>query len=105
MDRLINKQYKTYNKISRYANFPYYFDTSDNKYLYGITRWLREDTKYSIHTVEYGDTIDSLALYYYQNPTYFWIICDFNRIADPYTKLTVGQKIKIPVFSDIEYQN
>ena len=68
----IDKTYKQYNHLSRYNNFPYFYDTLDNKYIYGTTAYLKTDTPYVIHTVKQNDSLDSLALYYYNNPTYFW---------------------------------
>jgi hypothetical protein len=104
MDVLTNKQYKDYNKLSRYSNFPFFFHTIDKKYIYGKTSHLKSDTIYTEHTISPTDTIDKLALYYYNNPTLFWIICDFNRINDPYIKLVPGDKIKIPSISNIEFE-
>ena len=100
---LKGKQYKEYNTISRYTYFPFYYVTEDNKYNFGITSHLKQDVKYVSHPVVTGDTLDTLALYYYNNPTYFWVIADFNRIKDPYEELTVGSIINIPTFSDVEY--
>ncbi len=104
MDVLTNKSYKNFNKISRYGNFPYYYHTIDNKYVYGFSGRLKTTTPYIIHTVKRADSFDSLALYYYNNPTYFWIICDFNRINDPFIELEEGQKLKIPSFSTLEFE-
>ena len=105
MDVLINKSYKIFDKVSRYSNSPYYYHLLDNKYIYGFSKRLKTDTPYIIHTVQRSDTFDSLALYYYNNPTYFWIICDFNRINDPFIDLKEGSKIKIPSFSTIEFED
>ena len=104
MNVLIKKQYKDYDKLSRYSNFPFYFHTRDNKYIYGKTSHLNPNTLYTEHTIGPRDTVDSLALYYYNNPTLYWIICDFNRINDPYKKLIPGEKIKIPSISNIEFE-
>jgi hypothetical protein len=101
----IDKTYKQYNRLSRYNNFPYYYSTLDNKYIYGTTAYLRTDTPYVLHTVERDDTLDSIALKYYNNPTYFWIIADFNRIRDPYKKLEIGQNLKVPSFSAIRFES
>lgn len=101
--KLINKSYKRYNRLSRYNPFPYYYNTDDRKYIYGVTCQLKKDTTYVVHTVEHGDTLDSLSLAYYNNPTYFWIIADFNSIQDPYIKLEEGTTIKIPSFAGIEF--
>lgn len=103
MDTLTNKQYKSYEKLSRYNNFPYYFDTLSDKYVYGTTSYLKDDISYTIHYAAEGDTWDSLALNYYNNPTFFWIICDFNRVQDPFTEIKVGTAIKIPSFSELDF--
>lgn len=104
MNILKNKAYKEYDKISRYSSIPYYYHTLDNKYIYGVGSYLRDDTLYTLYTIQPRDTIDSLALRFYNNPTLFWIICDFNRINDPYIKLIPGEKIKIPALSNIEFK-
>ena len=103
MDVLTDKSYKPYLRLSRYNNFPYYFHTVDKKYIYGTTSQLKDTTKHVIHVVKRNDTYDSLALYYYGNPTYYWIICDFNQIQDPITPPEIGIELKIPTFSDIEF--
>ena len=103
MDILKNKSYKNYDKLSRYSSFPYYYHSLDNKYIYGKSANLRDDTIYTLYTIQPRDTLDSLALEYYNNPTLFWIICDFNRINDPYKKLVPGEQIKIPSISNIEF--
>lgn len=104
MQVLIDKKYKSYDKISRYQVFPTYYHTIDKKYVYGITSHLiTNNTNFVGHKVKRGDTLDSLALYYYNNPTYFWIIADFNRIRDPYEDLEIGRLLKIPTFSNIAF--
>jgi nucleoid-associated protein YgaU len=104
MSKIINKNYKSYDRISRYASFPYYYNKADNKYMYGLTTHLKKkNISYVLHIVQDNDTLDSLALYYYNNPTYFWAIADFNNIQDPYIDLSVGMKLKIPTFSNIEF--
>lgn len=103
-DILRSKQFREYNKLSRYSGVPYYYNPVDNKYMYGIGKNLRNDTTYKVHKVEDGDTLDSIALYYYNNPTYYWIIADFNRIQDPFIKLKVGTKLNIPTFSCIQFE-
>ena len=105
MDVLIDRTYKDYDRLSRYANFPYYYNTLDNKYIYGTTSYLNQNISARAHRVRKGDTLDSLALTYYGNPTYFWVIADFNRIQDSYTKLFGNFKtIKIPALSGIRYK-
>jgi hypothetical protein len=104
VDVLKNKSYKNNTKISRYNSSPYYYHILDDKYLVGFSNRLKTNTPYIIHNVKRADTFDSLALYYYNNPTYFWIICDFNRINDPFIELKEGDKIKIPSFSTLEFE-
>lgn len=103
MDILRDKSYKSYDRVSRYSPFPYYYNIEDRKYMYGVTSNLRDDTPYTIHIVSNGDTFDSISLKYYNNPTYYWIIADFNRYRDTFCELEVGQKIKVPSFSSIEF--
>lgn len=104
MDVLKNEQYKQYDRLSRYSPFPTYYNTLDDKYIYGITSNLNTDTNYSLYTVKSGDSYDSIALKKYNNPTYFWVICDFNRIQDPFEKPVPGTVLKIPVISMIKYE-
>lgn len=104
MKQVTSKQYKDYDKISRYSVFPFYYNQPDGRYFYGITGQLRkENTKYVAHKVVERDTLDTLALYYYGNPTYYWIIADYNDIQDPYKKLEPGRVLKIPTFSNITF--
>ena len=103
MRNLTNKSYKDYSYVSRYSSFPYYYHTVDHKYIYGITAYLDDSTVYTLHTVKQGDTIDRLALYYYSNPTLYWVICSYNHIQNPYKELKPGTTIKIPSLSNIEF--
>ena len=103
MEILESKSYRSYDYISRYTAFPYYYNKEDNKYIYGTTSQLRTDVGYSIHIVKKHDTFDSIALDYYNTPTLYWVICDFNQIQDPFTKLKVGTKLKVPVLSAIAF--
>ena len=104
MDILTNKQYKEYERISRYSVVPFYYNRVDDKYIYGLSSQLKkEDTKYVIHKVKDGDTYDTLSLYYYNSPLYYWVICDFNDIQDPYINPEVGTTLRIPTFSDIQF--
>ena len=104
MSVLTNKQYKDYGYLSRYASFPIYYHTLDGKYVYGTTSQLNENIMYVLYTVRAHDTLDSIALQYYNNPTYFWVIADFNHIQDPFEKLQIGTTLKIPTLSDISFK-
>jgi len=101
---LVDKQTKTYDRLSRYQTVPFYYNTVDNKYIYGITSWLKDDTAYVLHEVTRPEEdFDYLAYLYYGDPTKYWAICDYNRITNPFQKLNIGDKIKIPVISEIEF--
>lgn len=103
-DTLLHKSYLQYDKISRYSPFPYYYDNNDDKYVSGITNQLDDSTDFIYYRVKAGDTYDSIALKYYDNPTYYWIICDFNRILDSLSRPKVGELIKVPTFSQLRYK-
>ena len=103
MDVLTDKIYKEYSYTSRYSAFPCYFNKVDNRYVNSITAYLNDTTAYRFHTIETNDTLDNLALHYYNNPTLYWVIASFNHIRDPYKPLIVGDKIKIPSLSNITF--
>lgn len=104
MDKLVDKTYKTYKRLSRYSSFPYYYDTVNNKYIYGTLNHLDPSTPYTSYIVKKNDTLDSISLAFYNTPLYFWVICDFNRLNDPFVKLVEGTLINIPILSSIEFQ-
>lgn len=103
MESLINKTYSDSSILSRYTPFPYYYHTKDDNYIRGLTAYLKDTTAYTLYTVRRGDTFDSIALDFYNNPTLFWVICSYNHIQDPFTELVVGQQIKVPSLSSIEF--
>ena len=103
MDVLKDKQYKNYDRLSRYSNFPIYYNTLNDKYCSGTVSYLSDETEYVLYLVELNDTYDIISLKNYNNPTYYWIICNFNRIADPFEIPKVGSVLKIPVISNIEF--
>ena len=105
MDVLVNKQYKSYDKFSRYAPLPYYYNIVDNKYVYGTYHQLRDDTNYQLYVTQKNDTYDSISLKFYNNPTYYWVIADFNRIEDPFISPTEGTQLKIPAFSNLTFED
>lgn len=101
---LKNKSYKEYSYTSRYSPFPYYYNTVDEKYMYGLSCCLDKHTRYTSHVISKGDTLDSLSLKFYNTPTLFWIIADFNDIVDPYQELLEGKLVKIPSISNIKFK-
>lgn len=104
MDILKNKEYESYEYTSRYTTVPYYYNTKDDKYMYGIGSNLKKDTQYVAHKLKDTDTLDSLALKYFGNPTYWWIIAYFNDIQDPFIRLIdFYSTIKIPNIQSIDF--
>jgi nucleoid-associated protein YgaU len=103
MNKLVNKSYKDYSYVCRYMPFPFYYNAENNKYIYGLTAYLRNTTVYTLHVIKQGETLDDLALEYYGNPTLYWVICSYNHIQNPYKALVAGKTIKIPSLSNIEY--
>lgn len=104
MEILKNKNYKSYDYISRYANVPEYYHSLDKKYLCGTAYQLSKDTSYLIHKVIKNDTLDSLSLTYYNSPLYFWVIMDFNNLQDPFLDLVEGSELRIPTLSAISFE-
>lgn len=106
MNVLKDKQTRDYDSLSRYAPIPFYYNTKDNKYIYGLTKQLGSDTTYVSHKLKEYDTLDSLALFYYGRPDYYWIIADFNKIQNPLIKLIDKfETIKIPSISYIYFED
>ncbi len=103
MNILTDKQYKVYNRLSRYSLFPIYYNTLDDKYESSTTAYLDDSTEYLLHKVQQNDNYDTIALQYYNNPTYYWIICSFNHIQDPFVPPVPGTYVKVPVMSSIRY--
>lgn len=103
MEILTNKFFKSYNYISRYSLCPSYYHTLDNKYITAKAKDLSDETIYTEYIVAKNDTYDRIALKYYNNPTYYWIICLFNRINDPFEDPEPGSRLKIPTLQNIEF--
>ena len=105
MNVLKDKSSKTYLYTSRYATLPYYYNTLDKKYMYGISKNLNTNTDYVLHNLVDSDSLDSLALKYYGRPDLYWVIADFNNLNDPYIRLVDKMSsIKIPSLSGITWR-
>lgn len=106
MDKLTNKQVVTFDYTSRYSGVPYYYDTVKQRDVSGIGYQIDFNTPYVLHSVKAGDTLDSLALSYYDNPSYWWAIAYFNKINDPFVSLTLSYTtLKIPTISSIVFED
>lgn len=106
MDKLTNKRYHNFDYTSRYTSVPYFYDQDKQLDVYGIGTQMSQQTAFVSHAVKPEDTLDSLALSYYNNPTYWWVIAYFNKINDPFIHLIEKFSIiKIPAISSIIFTN
>lgn len=106
MDRLTNKRAESFDYTSRYTGVPYYYDKVANRDVYGIGQQIDFNTAYLSHSVRPGDTLDSLALVYYNNPTFWWAIAYFNKINDPFINLATKYRvIRIPAIASVVFEN
>lgn len=104
MDVLKNKSYGVFDYTCRYSAVPFYYHSEDKKYIVGIGSNLSKDTAYTVHQVAATDTLDYLALKYYNNPTFYWVIAYFNDIQDCFITLADQFKvIKIPQIASIAF--
>lgn len=105
MDVLKDKNIDSRDYICRYSSVPYYYHTLDDKYICGVgTQMVKKDIPYVAHRVKDTDTLDYLALKYYNNPTLFWVIGYFNDILDAFSPLSERfEIIKIPNLSSISF--
>jgi len=104
MDILTKKRYEQYDYRSRYTGVPYFYNTEDDKDIYGLGSNLKKNTSYYTHKINPEDTLDKLALKYYNNPTYWWVIAFFNDIQDAFVNLYENyQTIKVPAIASISF--
>mgnify|MGYP003296081297 CR=1 FL=1 len=103
MNYITNESPHATNHFSRYAGITEVTNlndkirgTSEYKRHLVMKTHLKKTDEFSIYTVEKGDTWDSIALKFYNNPTYYWIICDYNRIHNCMIEPKVGEIIEIP---------
>lgn len=94
---------KTYDYFSRYAELNTYYSNIDKKRYYETSNQLSKKVdSYIKHIVKENETLDTLALKYYANPLYWWIIADMNNIQDPF-KLKVGTLLIVPYLNQIKF--
>lgn len=105
MDILTNKSTKSTKHYSRYNGLKYYYNKLDNKYQLQLKSWLKDSDAYTTYVVKEGDTYDKIAVKFYGNPTYYWLICDFNHIVDPFIEPEEGKALHIPTLGkDIQFE-
>lgn len=106
MDSLKNKKYNQYDYISRYASTPVYYHKIDHKEISGLSKNMNKDISWVAHRVVSTDTLDKLALTYYNNPSYWWVIAYFNDIQDAFIRLKDHfDTLKIPALGSISFRD
>jgi hypothetical protein len=106
MDILTNKRSYTFDYNSRYSGVAYYFNTKTGRDTPGIGKQINFDAPYVLHKVQSTDTLDGLALKYYNNPTYWWAIAFFNKISDPFISVPLKYtSLKIPSISSLYFED
>jgi nucleoid-associated protein YgaU len=104
MESLKDKRYITFDYTSRYASVPCYYHTVDKKEIQGLGKNMQKGIAWVAHNVVSTDTLDKLALTYYNNPTYWWIIAYFNDIQDAFINLKdYFDVLKIPAITNISF--
>ena len=108
MDVLRNQSTKTSKYFSRYNGKNTYMNILDvlsrdketgnvaYKEQIETSRWLSHNNDYKVYVTDEEDTYDLLAHQFYNNPTYYWIICDFNRVLDCMKPLKPNTTLYIP---------
>lgn len=105
MDILKGKYYRSVDYVSRYPSFPYYYNSEDDKYVYGLTSHLLKNTPYATVEIKQGDTLDSLANRYYGRPDLYWVIGEYNDIMDVFEPLYGKYKtLNIPSLGSIKFK-
>ena len=100
MDTLTNKTSLNFGYLSRYQGLYSYYDTVSGDTICGLGKPMLKTTAWSAYKVKPEDTLDSLALTYYNNPTYWWVIAQFNDVG-PFEPLSKYDTMKIPGISSI----
>lgn len=104
MDVLKNETAHETDYISRYSVCNDYYHTLDEKYFTGIGYNLLKTSSYLEHKLKPTETLETLSLKYYNNPTYWWVIALFNDIEDSYINLMDKFiSIKIPQIANITF--
>lgn len=98
----VNK--RTYDYFSRYSELDTYYNNLDKKRFYETFNPLSKSIdSYVKHTVLINESLDTIALKYYGNPLYWWIIADINDIVDPF-KLKVGTDLIVPYLNQVKFK-
>lgn len=69
MDVLSKRTIENFDYRSRYTGVPFYYHNVDDRLIYGLGTNMKKTTQFVSHKVLPTDTLDSLSLSYYNNPT------------------------------------
>ena len=106
MDSLKDKKYAKFDYISRYTSVPYYYHKVDKKEVPGLCKNMFKNVPWIAHKVVSTDTLDKLALTYYNNPTYWWVIAYFNDIQDAFINLKEHfDTLRIPSITNVRFED
>lgn len=106
MDILKNKTYLQFDYLSRFTGVPAYYNSQDDREHFGLCKNVNKNASYAVHKVTFDDTLHKLALKYYNNPSYWWLIAFFNDIPDAFVKLSERYTtLKIPNMSAIVFED
>ena len=104
MDTLKKSGGKSYGYLSRYSGVSIFYDTICDREVYGMIKDIKKDISCVTHWLATTDTLDYLALKYYNNPTYWWVIAMYNDIPDAFAPLTPRYaKLQIPNLASLSF--
>lgn len=106
MDVLKDTQTRSYdNGLSRYATFPFSYNTLDDKYIYSILKLLDENVPYFEYKTVDNDSLDAISFKYYGRPDYYWIIAMYNNILDVFADIhSQYPTLRIPSLSSVKFK-
>ncbi|MDF2615503.1 MAG: hypothetical protein K0Q47_158 [Sedimentibacter sp.] len=86
---------------SRYEGATVY--SHEDKYYIGsrIILQYKEYPDNIIHTVSESERLDTIAYKYWKNSEWWYIICDWNDIFNPFEPLVAGTILSLPSFNRI----
>jgi len=56
----------------------------------------KSNISYFNHTYTYGERLDEIAFDYYQDPSYWWMILEYNPQIKDINNIPVGTVLRIP---------
>lgn len=74
----------------------------------GLEWWSRfkfqQDSSDEVYSVEqrYEHRADLISYAFYNDPSLWWFICQYNNILDPWAEIVVGRKLLIPTLNRLQ---